>query len=91
MQETGVQSLGWEDPLEKGKATHSVFWPGEFQGVAKSRTQVSDFHFTTENFPFWVVRVTSTPQSCTGRRAFPCHLVLPEPLGGLSTEMFGKH
>ena len=23
MQETCVQSLGWEDPLEKGKATHS--------------------------------------------------------------------
>ena len=23
MQETQVQSLGWEDPLEKGKATHS--------------------------------------------------------------------
>ena len=23
MQETWVQSLGWEDPLEKGKATHS--------------------------------------------------------------------
>jgi len=23
MQETGVQSLGWEDPLEKEKATHS--------------------------------------------------------------------
>ena len=23
MQETGVRSLGWEDPLEKGKATHS--------------------------------------------------------------------
>ena len=22
MQETWVQSLGWEDPLEKGKATH---------------------------------------------------------------------
>ena len=22
-QETWVQSLGWEDPLEKGKATHS--------------------------------------------------------------------
>ena len=26
MQETWVRSLGWEDPLEKGKA---VFWPGE--------------------------------------------------------------
>ena len=23
MRETGVQSLGWEDPLEKRKATHS--------------------------------------------------------------------
>ena len=23
IQETWVQSLGWEDPLEKGKATHS--------------------------------------------------------------------
>ena len=27
MWETWVWSLGWEDPLEKGKATH---WPGEF-------------------------------------------------------------
>jgi len=24
MQETWVQSLGWEDPLEKGKAVHSI-------------------------------------------------------------------
>ena len=27
MRETWVRSLGWEDPLEKGKAT----WPGVFQ------------------------------------------------------------
>ena len=26
MQETQVQSLGWENPLEKGKATHSSIW-----------------------------------------------------------------
>ena len=32
MQETKVQSLGWEDPLEKGMATHSVQESGEFQG-----------------------------------------------------------
>ena len=32
MQETWVQSLGWEDPLEKGMATHSVFLPGESHG-----------------------------------------------------------
>ena len=24
MRETWVQSLGWEDPLEKGMATHSI-------------------------------------------------------------------
>ena len=28
--ETWTQSLGWEDPLEKGKAPTPVFWPGEF-------------------------------------------------------------
>jgi len=30
MWEIWVPSLGWEDPQEKGKATHSIFWPGEF-------------------------------------------------------------
>ena len=29
MRETWVPSLGWEDPLEEGMATHSVFLPGE--------------------------------------------------------------
>ena len=29
MPETWVRSLGWEDPLEEGKATNSVFLPGE--------------------------------------------------------------
>ena len=33
MQETWVQSLGWEYPLEKGKASTPVFWPGEFHGL----------------------------------------------------------
>ena len=33
MQETWVQSLGWEDLLEKGKATIPVFWPGECHGL----------------------------------------------------------
>ena len=32
MQETRIQSLGWEDPLEKGIATHSLFLLGEFHG-----------------------------------------------------------
>ena len=33
MKETWVQSLGWKYPLEKGKATTSVLWPGEFHGL----------------------------------------------------------
>ena len=31
-QETSVQSLGQEDPLKKGMATHSRVLPGESQG-----------------------------------------------------------
>ena len=30
MWETWFRFLGWEYPLEKGKATTPVFWPGEF-------------------------------------------------------------
>ena len=32
MWDTWVRCLGWEDPLEKGKAIHS-FWPREFHGL----------------------------------------------------------
>ena len=32
VEETWVRSLGWEDPLEKGMATHSSVLPGEFHG-----------------------------------------------------------
>ena len=33
MQETWVWSLGWEDPLEKGKATHSSILAWRFHGL----------------------------------------------------------
>ena len=53
MQETWVQSLGWEDPLEEGMATHSSIpawripidrgaWWATVHGVTKSRTRPSD-------------------------------------------------
>ena len=32
IQETQVQSLARENPLEKEMATHSLFLPGKFQG-----------------------------------------------------------
>ena len=42
MGETWVRSLGWEDPLEKGKAIHSSIldWKMDYKvhGVAKSQT-----------------------------------------------------
>ena len=37
MQETWVQSLGWEGPLEKGRLPTTVFWPGEFHGLYSPR------------------------------------------------------
>ena len=48
MRETCVPSLGWEDPLEKGKATHSSIMESSMDsvhGVTKSQTRLSDFHF----------------------------------------------
>ena len=55
MQEIWVRSMGWEDPLEKGTATHStiVAWkislieePGRLQFIgSQSRTQLSYFQF----------------------------------------------
>ena len=33
MQETWIRSLGWEDPLEKGKATHSSILACRFHGL----------------------------------------------------------
>ena len=58
-QETWVQSLGWEDPLEEEMTTHSsilaweIPWtegPGGIQsmGLQKSRTQRSDQTTTTK-------------------------------------------
>ena len=48
-QEIWVQSLGQEDPLEKGMATHSSIlamdrgtWQAAVHGVAKSQTRLSD-------------------------------------------------
>ena len=32
MQETRVRFLGWEEPLEKRMAIHSMFLPGESHG-----------------------------------------------------------
>ena len=44
-QETWVRSLGWEDPLEEGVATHSsipawrILWTGETDGLRSIQSQ----------------------------------------------------
>ena len=58
MQETGVRSLGWEDPLEKEMAAHSsilawkIPWmaePGRLLSMgSQSRTRLSDFTLHSE-------------------------------------------
>ena len=60
MRETWVRSLGWKDPLEKGKATHSsiLVWriPWTVDGIAKSQTWLSDFQFHfIEPFSFFSI------------------------------------
>ena len=46
MQETRVWSLGWEDPLEKEMATHSITLPGESHG---GRSLVGYVHGVAES------------------------------------------
>ena len=50
---TWVQSLGWEDPLDKGTTT-PVFWPEEFDGLynpwdlkESDMTEQLSLHFTS--------------------------------------------
>ena len=47
--ETWVQSLGWEDLLEREKATHSSILTWRIRAVVKSQTRLSDFHFQVYN------------------------------------------
>ena len=53
MQETSVPFLGWEDPLEKGKATHSriLAWriPWTVQSVGSDTTEQLSLHFLSKH------------------------------------------
>ena len=72
VQETGVQSLGWEDALEEGMTTHSgilawrIPWSEGLHtvhGVAKSRTLSDFFFFERLLFKDWI-------NNCPSRKAF---------------------
>ena len=69
MRKTWVWSLGWKDPLEKGKATHSGILPREFHGLCCPwGCKESD---TTEQLSLllsrWVDRIHTTMAYLTSR------------------------
>ena len=61
MRETWVRSLGWKDPLEKGKAVHSTILAWRIpwiivHGAAKNWTRLSNFHsgrYVKELTDYW--------------------------------------
>ena len=76
MQETWVRSLGWEDPLEEGMATHSNIlawripidrgaWPAIVHVVAKGQTGLSDWLCMNSILPLQCLTSYVTPQGHT--------------------------
>ena len=67
MPETWVQSLGWKDPLEKGKATHSgilawrIPWTVQPMGL-QTQTQLSDLNFHFHFREGWIEEGTFKQQ-----------------------------
>ena len=59
MWETWVQSLGWEDTLEKERLPTLVFWPREFHGHSPWGHKESDMTEQLSHFTTWkAVEVT---------------------------------
>ena len=77
--ETGIQSLGWEDPLEKGMATHSnilawrIPWtedPGRLQSTWLQKLDPTEQLFFTwyqcfPIFPCGLIRLSAEKNRCT--------------------------
>ena len=81
MQQTWVQSLGWEDPLEKEMATHSstlawrIPWteePGRLSGIAKKKACMMD---TLLDLPSYLPNKNIQSKGCLGSRRLP----IPDP------------
>ena len=85
MQETWVWSLGWEDPLEKGKATHSsiLAWriPGTVESMGSQRVGHDWATFTSlqdaKQGNRYRVSVGSCSQTGSWKKKTEC--VMPDP------------
>ena len=90
MQETWVQSLGWEDPMEKGKATHSSILAWRIPWTVYSpwgckETLVSDFHYA--------IKFSGLPRKLSGKES-ACNVGDPGSIPGLRSyvgEGIGYH
>ena len=90
MQETGVQSLGQEDPLEKEMATYSSMDRGAWQATVHRVSRVRHNLVTTPAPPpdgpvdktpcFHCMEHRFNP--CLGNQDPPCHTVRPKKKNG---------
>ena len=63
MRETWVQSLGWEDPLEKGKATHSSILAWRIPWTVARQVSLS-IEFSRQEY--WTGLPFPSPIQCGG-------------------------
>ena len=87
-----THALGWEDPLEKGTATYSSVlpWTEESMEVAKSRTQLSDFHFASLQSPIVEVEIEARREVGVGSLQMYVDGKQP-PFGGIILINLGAH
>ena len=70
MWETWLQSLGWEDALEKGKASHFSILAGDSRAT-KSQTQLNAFHFSSPpSLALMILIQLVSDGLCPGQLAF---------------------
>ena len=99
MRETWVQSLDWEDPLEKGKATHSstvarrIPWTIKSTGSQRVRHDWASFTFTLLlNCSNWVFDLTLVIKQHIWEHHSMWHGWLPPPFWKFfSTWLLGHH
>ena len=67
MQESRVQSLGWEDPLEKEMATHSsilawkISWTEEPDGLQSMESQRVGHNWATNTYTYLNLNTINIP------------------------------
>ena len=83
MQETQVQSLDREYPLEKGMATHfsipawRILWTEEPGGLQSMGSQLSDFHFIYQHMA-WHKSGGGGPKTASNSAMFACDDIDPQ-------------